>query len=192
MIVRVSQGVLAGVMFAMFLVLPAAPVATAQEVEASAPRRGAPPISFRVTVVYATQKPGEVDARALPLSNRLPMKFGSVQMLEQKALSVTFGEQVKLGLSTGGEVRLLPVAVHQNQLHMQFQMPDVVNTRLKMTNGRPMILGGVPHKDGYLIIEVLPDFTKYLVDRKPNQQTGPQTISIGAKKRAAPIRSEKR
>lgn len=191
---RTSQSVFAGVMFAFVLAAPAAPVAQAQEVETAVavPSRAAPPISFKVMVVYASKKPGKVDAEALALSKRLPMRFETVELLEKKSLSVPFGEEVKLVLSTGGEVRLLPVLVHQNQLHMQFQMPDVVNTRLKMQNSRPMILGGVPHKDGFLIIEVLPEFTKYLVHPKPPERAGPRTIEVVAPVAPEPIRREKR
>ncbi len=160
---------------------------TAPPSEAAKPASsGAPPVSFAISVVYATENPGKVDPAGLELVSRLPMKIGSVEVLDTMNVNVDFGENAALPLSSGGEIHLLPVLVHQNKLHMQFEMPHVVNTRLKMTHNRPVILGGVPYRDGYLIIQVMPNFSKYLVTPPvldPNRPLLPKTFKVTLPKR---------
>ena len=58
----------------------------------------------------------------------------------------------------GQEVRLLPISIVNRELHMQVEMPGRVNTRMRMTSGRGVILGGVRHDDGYLIVHLQPVF----------------------------------
>ncbi len=167
----------------LLLALPALHGAQAQEADKATPRAasGMPPISFKVSVVYATQKAGKIDTRTLPLINRMPMKFGSAEVLDERSISVPFGQNSAVPLASGSEIRLLPVVVHQNQLHMQLEMPGVVNTRMRMTSGRPVILGGIPYRDGLLIIQVLPEFSAYLTRPLP-RPVGPQTYQIGVPK----------
>ena len=47
-----------------------------------------------------------------------------------------------------------------------------------MSNGRSVILGGVPHTGGFLILEVKSDFRAYLTPTNPRGPAGPQTFKV--------------
>ena len=67
-------------------------------------------------------------------------------------------ESGRLLLPEGREVRFLPISVLHRKLHMQVEMPGILNTRMRMTSGRGVILGGVEHGAGYLIVYMVPNF----------------------------------
>jgi hypothetical protein len=148
--------------------------ARAQEEAASSFAGDIPPIELHVSVVFASEQPGEIEPACLDLSRRLPMKFGSIRMVREERLRVPFGETASFGLPEGEEIRVLPISVHRNQLHLLFEMPGVMSTRMQLSSGRPVILGGIRRGDGLLIIQVQPDFGDYLIDPDaPPVRSGP-------------------
>jgi len=125
-----------------------------------------PSVLVRTLVVHAEQKPGQVDWICEKLKKKLaPMNFGTLRVVQQRQFKLRFGEQGALSLPEGREVRFLPISVVHRQLHMQIEMPGLVNTRMRMVSGRGVILGGVEHGDGYLIVHVIPSF------RMPRSET---------------------
>jgi hypothetical protein len=121
-----------------------------------------PPIVIRISVAYATEEQGEVDPAARDIFEHLPAKYRSIKMLDERTIEVLFGEQAQVDLSSGSQVRLLPVAVHGGQLHLQLEMPEVLNTSMRMSNSRAFYVGGVPHEGGTLIFKLVPEFTAYI------------------------------
>ena len=116
----------------------------------------APGVRCTVSLGFASQAEGPTHPkfRGIPI----PGPFRSVRMQEQRSYNLRMGEQGKYALPGGREIHMLPVQVLNQQLHMQFEMPGVVNTRLRLRNGKRMVVGGVPFKDGQLIIQVEPEF----------------------------------
>jgi hypothetical protein len=150
-------------------------VASAQE----APR-DIPPITFKISVAHALPQGGGIDPDCLELSRRLPMRFGSLTKCAPRVFRVPFGERVRMPLPTGATIQVLPVTILRNQLHMQFELPGIVNTRLQMTHGRPVILGGLPYEGGLLIIQVVPEFSHYLKGPERPGQRGPKLIEVNS------------
>ena len=109
-----------------------------------------------VSLGFASQEEGPTHPkfRGIPI----PGPFRSVRMQEQRSYNLRMGEQGRYPLPSGGEIHMLPVQVLDQRLHMQFEMPGVVNTRLRLRNGKRMVVGGVPFKNGQLIIQVEPEF----------------------------------
>ncbi len=142
--------------------------------------RDIPPITFKISVARALPQGSGIDPDCLELSRRLPMRFGSITRCAPRVFRVPFGERAEMSLPNGSTIRVLPVQVHRNQLHMQFEMPGVVNTRLQMTHGRPVIMGGLPHEGGLLIIQVVPEFSHYLKDTRPPRQAGPKRYDVNS------------
>ncbi len=116
-------------------------------------------VLVRTMVVHAEKKAGQVDWICKKLRKKLaPMNFGTLRVVQQRQLKLAFGESGRLRLPGGREVSFLPISVLHRKLHMQVEMPGLVNTRMRMKSGRGVILGGVEHEAGYLIVYMVPNF----------------------------------
>jgi hypothetical protein len=134
-----------------------------------------PPIKIRISVANASEAEGEVDPSASDIYEHLPARFHSIKMIEQRTIEVQFGDREDLVLPTGTTVRLIPVAVHAGQLHLQLEIPEVLNTSMRMSNSRAFYVGGVEGPDGTLILKLVPEFSAYIVDSAPRPAEPPQT-----------------
>jgi hypothetical protein len=134
-----------------------------------------PPVTIRVVVANASEAEGEIDARANDIYEHLPARFHSIQLIEERTIQVQFGDRGELALPTGATVRLMPVAVHDNQLHLQLEIPEVLNTSMRMSNSRAFYVGGVEGPNGTLILKLVPDFSAYIVKKDGRPAASPQT-----------------
>jgi hypothetical protein len=141
--------------------------ASAQE----APEQDLVPVGCTVSVGFAKGEKGEVDQRF----RGLPSQFGSVQLVDEQAMKLQFGEVGRMPLPTGSELSVQPVSVRGSRLKMNLNLPGVVDAKLRMQNHRPLMLGPLPHGDGYLVIRVEPEFTDHLATEP---QSGPQPIQV--------------
>ncbi|MFQ5698803.1 MAG: hypothetical protein ACE5IL_11030 [Myxococcota bacterium] len=116
-------------------------------------------VSLRVMVV-STDPEGEGDDPGCGgLRRQLgPMRVGRMHMLEQRNFVLRFGEVGAVTLPAGGVVRLIPIGIHAQRLHMQLQMPGQVDTRVQMPAGRAVIVGGARYGRGHLIVRIIPYF----------------------------------
>jgi hypothetical protein len=122
-----------------------------------------------------------MDPKALDIYEHLPAKYHSIRLIEERTISVVFGEVARVGLPTGSEVRLIPVAVHGGQLHLQLEMPELLNTSMRMSNSRAFYVGGVPYQDGTLVFKLVPEFGAYIETPIERAQT-PDTQKAGSKR----------
>ena len=166
--------------------LAAVPAAAQSSASLAPPRNLAPPIGFHVLVAHASEEAGETDPECKIMEKRLPMHFGSIRSVHSRDYWTGFGDLVKIELpGADAPVQLRPMAIHERQLFMQFQLPGRMDSRLRVSSGRPVILGGVPHPDGgFLIIQVEPDFGRYLDDPNgttPGRSPGvPNSVRVNA------------
>jgi hypothetical protein len=146
---RVALCVVAGLLAA-----EAAPVrAQSQTVEATPS-----PVSLRVRVVQAGEQKGAIDPDCEDLPRILgPMKFGSLKVVQDRHLRLQLGEKGLVSLPTGDEVQMQPISIIQQQLFMHVQAPKI-NGSLRMRRGQPIVVGGRRHKDGHLIVYIVPEF----------------------------------
>ena len=126
------------------------------------PVRQLPPIRIRLIIARASEVEGTVDPGARDIYEHLPAKYHSITLIEDRTLSVNLGDQAHVWLPTGSEVRLLPVAVHGGQLHMQLEMPDVLNTSMRMANSRAFYVGGVKLGGDTMVFKLVPEFSEYV------------------------------
>ena len=129
---------------------------------AAEPARQLPPIRIRLIIARASEVEGAVDPGARDIYEHLPAKYHSITLIEDRTLSVNLGDQAHVYLPTGSEVRLLPVAVHGGQLHMQLEMPDVLNTSMRMANSRAFYVGGVKLGGDTMVFKLVPEFSEYV------------------------------
>jgi hypothetical protein len=115
-------------------------------------------VELDVRVIYATQEKGVIDPDCRDLQKRLPMTFGSCQIVQSERFRLEPGDPAQFELPTGRPVRMLPVSVIGPHLHLQFEMSGVMNTRLQLVSGTPVIVGGERHDRGQLILELTPNF----------------------------------
>ncbi len=116
-------------------------------------------VSVRVMVVHASQEKGTIDPECRDLPRRLgPLKFGGLQLIQQRRLRLNMGERGSVALPGGREVRLLPLSIVKKRLFMNLEVPGQVNGQFRLRSGRPVVLGGQRHRDGHLIVYIEPDF----------------------------------
>jgi hypothetical protein len=141
-----------------------------------------PPITIRIAVAFASEDEGKIDPSAHDIFRNLPAKYRSIQMIDERTIETTFGEQTHVALKSGTEIVLLPIAVHGGQLHLQLEMPEVLNTSMRMSNSRAFYVGGVPHQGGTLIFKLVPDFTAYIEPPARAQAASPETRKATGKR----------
>ena len=137
------------------------------------PVRQLPPIRIRLTIARASEVEGTVDPGARDIYEHLPAKYHSITLIEDRTLNVNLGDQAHVWLPTGSEVRLLPVAVHGGQLHMQLEMPDVLNTSMRMANSRAFYVGGVKLGGDTMVFKLVPEFSEYVAPADANVAGSP-------------------
>jgi hypothetical protein len=115
-------------------------------------------VELELRVVYAMKEKGVVDPDCVDLQKRLPMPFGSLQTVQSESFLLAPGDAARFELPTGRPVSLLPISVIGRYLHVQFQMTGIMNTRLQLVSGAPVIVGGERHGVGQLILELTPTF----------------------------------
>jgi hypothetical protein len=151
--------------------LPLVPDSTS----ATQPAPPIPPITIRISVASASEVEGDMDPAARDIYEHLPAKYRSIQMIEERTIEVLFGEVARVGLPTGTEVRLIPVAVHGGQLHLQLEMPELLNTSMRLANSRAFYVGGVPYGDGTLVFKLVPEFSAYVEAPAIERAASPET-----------------
>ena len=126
------------------------------------PVRALPPIQIRILIARVSEAEGRIDPAASDIYDHVPAKYHSITLVEDRSVAVLLGEQAHVKLPTGSEVRLLPIAVHGGQLHLQLEMPDVVNTSMRLANNRAFYLGGPRFGSDTLVFKLVPEFTPYI------------------------------
>lgn len=136
------------------------------------------PIEFEIQVVHGSNHEGQgrVDPACNEIKRRLPMQFDSLQMVSQRKLSLKFGELGQVSLPTGRNLSLIPISIVRDRLHVHFQIKDLVDTRLQLRSGRPVIVGGQAWDEGKLIIMLKPAFK---APSNPAPRTGPRLHRVG-------------
>jgi hypothetical protein len=132
------------------------------------PERQLPPIRIRIVIARASESEGKVDAGARDIYEHLPAKYHSITLIEDRTVNVNLGDQAHVYLPTGSEVLLLPVAVHGGQLHMQLEMPDVLNTSMRLANSRAFYVGGVKLGEDTMVFKLVPEFGEYVPPANTN------------------------
>jgi hypothetical protein len=144
--------------FAMLMALGAS-VAEAQDPEAEPHPPHQRGVHLRVMVVQAfeqVQGPSDPECAALPRQLG-PLQFGTLRLIAQSQQRALMGEDVRVTLPTG-EVRMMPVSVVHQRLHMYLNWPGQVNSNVRMQRGKPIVVGGPRHNGGHLLVYIEPDF----------------------------------
>jgi hypothetical protein len=143
-----------------------------------APVRALPPIQIRISIARASEKEGTIDPQARDIYEHVPKRYHSISMIDDRTVAVLLGEEAHVKLPTGSEVRLLPIAVHGGQLHLQLEMPDVVNTSMRLSNSRAFYVGGVRFGADTLVFKLVPEFTPYVSSPDTRTASRPATPDV--------------
>jgi hypothetical protein len=150
--------------------------ASALPAAAQEPQQDLLPVGCTVSVGFAKGEKGEIDERF----RGLPSSYGSIQLWKEQEMKLKFGEWGRMPLPTGTELGVQPVSVRGHTLNMKFDLPGVVSTKLRLQNHSPLMVGPLPHEDGYLVIRVEPEFTDHLAT-EPNP--GQEPIPVNSPRR---------
>ncbi len=137
----------------------AALVALAAAPAMAEPPKTKPQVTVRVLIAHAMKEGSQTDPRCEQLRKRLgPMRFGSLRAVQERQFLLHMGENGAMVLPTGARLRVVPLSIVRKRLNVRVEVPGVVNTRLQMTSGRPVIVGGPRHSGGHLIVEITPEY----------------------------------
>ena len=116
-------------------------------------------VSFDVQVVHGSNK-GEAksDPRCEQIKHNLPIQFKSLSEVQRKRLKSRLGQPSALKLPSGRQIRLVPISIIDNRLHVLLKMEGLVESQLRLSSGRAVIVGGEPYDDGRIIIKLTPQF----------------------------------
>ncbi len=139
----------------------------------SPPPRTIRPVGVQIIVahvfrgsVQASHRP-DIDPRCGDIHRRLRghmANINRIRLLNQHRYQLAFGEQARVVLPSGREVRIRPISVVRRQLHIQLEMPGVMSTRLQLSDGRPILFGNHMYEDGMLVVQLLPEFSGLVAD----------------------------
>ena len=116
-------------------------------------------IAVRVLVARGGMEPGGIDKDCKELVSQLgPLRFQSLKLVQKRTIYLQMGQRGAVQLPTGGDLRIVPLSIIRERLHMRVEMPGVVNTRLRMQSSRPVIVGGPRHQGGHLIVQIIPEY----------------------------------
>ncbi len=137
-------------------------------------------VQFEVMVAQAFDREGAIDPECRQLSQRLPMRYGTIRLVHQRMFDLDFGKAATLQLPSGRLLSFLPIQVVDRRLHLQYRMSDVVNTRLQLVSGLPVILGGEPLDGGFLIVQLTPSFVpaETRTVERPSGPAGPRVRRV--------------
>ena len=114
------------------------------------------PVAVRVMVAHAVVEPGRVDPECESLQKQLaPLKFGSLRAVQVRTFRLHMGQRGAIMLPTGTELRIVPLSIIRKRLNLRVEVPGTVNTRLQMSSGRPIIVGGPRYEGGHLIVQII-------------------------------------
>ena len=85
-------------------------------------------VHVQIFVAHAALSGNDVDPECMDLKRRLgPMKVGSLRKVSNRAFHLKFGQSGAMVLPTGGKLRVVPLSIIRERLHLRVQMPGVVN-----------------------------------------------------------------
>jgi len=127
--------------------------------QAPAAEASAEPVAFEINVCLASDQGSGVDPECESLQDQLPVRFNSMRVQHHEVLQVPIGTPTAVALPTGSQIQFRPITFVSSLLHMHVAMPGVVDTRAQVTSGHSIIVAGMRHESGRLIIELRPTFS---------------------------------
>ena len=117
------------------------------------------PVSFDVQVVHGSnEEEAEADPRCDQIRRELPIPFKSLAQVQREELNISLGQAGSLKLPSGRQIRLVPISIVDNRLHLLLKMEGLVESQLRLRSGRAVIVGGEPYQNGRIIIKLTPSF----------------------------------
>ena len=138
-----------GAATALLLVVAGAASATAEE-----------RVDVQVMVSQISDAEGPIDPRAKKLHEKLRKEFryGSLEVLQSKRLTLTVNELGSLTLPNGRALQLRPLHVGDNGVLMAVNVEGSVQTDLRIRNQHLVVIGAERYREGKLVISLEPSF----------------------------------
>lgn len=119
-------------------------------------------VSLRAQVIYAANEPGGVDAKLGNLAGELQrtFRYSMYQLLEAPQGSAALNRPWRVGLPGDRTLEVIPTAIQGGQYNLTVHVlgpggQALVNTQVRLRGGGPpVIVGGLLHQKGVLIIAI--------------------------------------
>jgi len=129
-------------------------------VAAGTPAFGADAVRLGVQVIYASNDGQQVDPGLAGVERQLrsSFRFSSYQRLDSHELVRSIGQQGTIHLPGGRTLLLAPQGISGGSVVLLVSIQEgdrpPSNSELKLANGGTILVGGIPHKAGVLILAI--------------------------------------
>ncbi len=120
-------------------------------------------VALTVLIAHGMSQPGTIDPECQLLQARIrPMRFGTLTAVQKRSFVVPFGTWAQVAMPGGSAVRMVPISVVDGRLHLHVRLPRGaragLDTRLRMQNRKPFVVGGARYRGGHLLVQIMPEF----------------------------------
>jgi hypothetical protein len=127
---------------------------------AGTPTFGAEAVRLGVQVIYASNEGQRVDPGLANVERQLrsSFRFSSYQRLDSHELVRSIGQQGTVHLPGGRTLLLVPQGISGGSVVLLVSIQEggrpPSNSELKLANGGTILVGGIPHQAGVLILAI--------------------------------------
>ena len=117
-------------------------------------------VGLLLTVSHASQHPGPIDPGAAELhqSLRREFRYESLRVLQRQHLDLRMQEVGGVDLPSGKRVLLRPLSLSPSGVLISVEIPGTLQTDLRVSNRRQVVIGVDRYDDGKLILTLQPDY----------------------------------
>lgn len=121
---------------------------------------GVKSIKLTLTVSQLSKSPGKIDPKAADIHARLreEFRYESLKVLERKKLKLALDQVGSVKLPTGKMVRVRPADVDDRGVLIFVDIEGILQTDLRVANGRPVDIGAQSYEDGKLVVTLEPRY----------------------------------
>ena len=117
-------------------------------------------VGLSLTLSHASSHPGPIDPGAAELHRNLrhEFRYESLRVLERHHMDLRMQEVGGVDLPTGKRVLLRPLALSPSGVLISVEIPGTLQTDLRVSNRRQVVIGVDRYDDGKLILTLQPDY----------------------------------
>lgn len=125
----------------------------------SAAEKGQQEVQLKIGTILASNERDYFDPRLSPFKNQLEgIKYRSYRLVKEEARKVTWNTNVVFDIPGGRSLRVVPQEYRNQRIFLEVRLLEgnkpFLDTKLRLRNGRNILVGGPAHEGGVLWISI--------------------------------------